>query len=47
MVGDPAGLRLVCVDSISLVVDGEDDGQIVFSGSTADLWPRSHIWRLA
>ena len=28
-----AGLRLVCMDSISLVAEGEDDGQIVLSGS--------------
>ena len=34
---NPAGLRLVCVDSISLVVDGEDDGQVVLSGSHCGL----------
>ena len=33
----PAGLRLVCVDSISLVVAGEDEGQIVLSGSHGGL----------
>ena len=33
----PAGLRLVCVDSISLVLEGEDDGQIVLSGSHGGL----------
>ena len=32
-----AGLRLVCVDSVSLVVEGEDDGQIVLSGSHGGL----------
>ena len=32
-----AGLRLVCVDSISLVVEGEDEGQIVLSGSHGGL----------
>ncbi len=34
---NPAGLRLVCVDSISLVVAGEDDGQVVLSGSHGGL----------
>ena len=33
----PAGLRLVCVDSISLVAEGEDEGQIVLSGSHGGL----------
>ena len=33
----PAGLRLVCIDSISLVAEGEDDGQIVLSGSHGGL----------
>ena len=33
----PAGLRLVCVDSISLVSEGEDEGQIVLSGSHGGL----------
>ena len=33
----PAGLRLVCMDSISLVAEGEDDGQIVLSGSHGGL----------
>ena len=33
----PAGLRLVCVDSISLVAEDEDDGQIVLSGSHGGL----------
>ena len=33
----PAGLRLVCVDSISLVAAGDDDGQIVLSGSHGGL----------
>ena len=33
----PAGFRLVCVDSISLVVEGEDEGQIVLSGSHGGL----------
>ena len=33
----PAGLRLVCVDSISLVAKGEDEGQIVLSGSHGGL----------
>ena len=33
----PAGLRLVCMDSISLVAQGEDDGQAVFSGSHGGL----------
>ena len=33
----PAGLRLVCVDSISLVVEGEDEGRIVLSGSHGGL----------
>ena len=32
-----AGLRLVCMDSISLVAEGEDDGQIVLSGSHCGL----------
>ena len=32
-----AGLRLVCVDSISLVVEGKDEGQIVLSGSHGGL----------
>lgn len=32
-----AGLRLVCMDSISLVAEGEDDGQIVISGSHGGL----------
>ena len=32
-----AGLRLVCVDSISLVVEDEDEGQIVLSGSHGGL----------
>lgn len=33
----PAELRLVCVDSISLVAKGEDEGQIVLSGSHGGL----------
>ena len=33
----PAGLRLVCVDSISLVSEGEDEEQIVLSGSHGGL----------
>ena len=38
MVGEnPAGLRLVCMDSISLVTGGEDDGQVVLSGSHGGL----------
>ena len=32
-----AGLRLVCIDSISLVAESEDDGQIVLSGSHGGL----------
>ena len=38
LVGEnPAGLRLVCMDSISLVADGEDDGHVVLSGSHGGL----------
>ena len=33
----PAGLRLVCMDSSSLVVKGEDDGHILFCGSHGGL----------
>ena len=33
----PAGRRIVCVDSISLVAEGEDEGRIVFSGSHGGL----------
>ena len=33
----PSGLRLVCVDSISLVSEGEDEGRIVLSGSHGGL----------
>ena len=34
---NPAGLCLVCIDSISLVAAGEDDGRIVLSGSHGGL----------
>ena len=37
MGANSAGLHLVCVDSVSLVVAGEDDGQIVLSGSHGGL----------
>ena len=37
MGANPAGLRLVCVDSVSLVAAGEDDGRIVLSGSHGGL----------
>ena len=33
----PAGLRIVCMDSSSLVAQGEDDGHIVLSGSHGGL----------